>query len=119
MPDFQCETYLPPKAAEVAVLRLSGNLDSYSLPELEKNIKKLVAEGRTKLVVNFHKLKFLSSPGMGLFLGTLGELDKKSGKIVFAEVMQPEVHDAMNLLGFFDVFRLYEQEAEAIQSLQS
>jgi hypothetical protein len=34
------------------------------------------------------------------------------------QVNEPEVHDAMNLLGFFDIFPVYQQESEAIQKAQ-
>lgn len=117
MPDFSVEAYLPPNRTDVGVIRLQGSLDSYSLNGLEKKIREMVDSKRYYLVINCKKLKFLSSPGMGLFLGALGDVEKQGGGLVFAEVTQPEVHDAMNLLGFFDIFSLYEQEKEAIESI--
>lgn len=115
MPDFDAEVFLPSSRPDLAVLRLSGNLDAYSIPDLEKKIQGLVKDHRCHLVVNCEKLKFLSSPGLGLFLGTLGEVEKVGGSVVFAKVTQPEVHDAMTLLGFFDVFPLCNEEWEAVQ----
>lgn len=118
MPEFDAEIFLPSGRTDLAVLRLAGNLDTYSVADLEKKIQGLIQDKRYHIVVNCQKLKFLSSPGMGLFLGTLGEVEKQGGSICFAKISQPEVHDAMSLLGFFDVFPVFEEEWEAVQKSQ-
>lgn len=115
MNEFDAEVFFPSGQSDVAVLRLSGNLDTYAVPDLEKKIETLLRENRHRIVVNCQKLKFISSPGMGLFLGTLGELEKQGGGIVFAKVTQPEVQDAMSLLGFFEIFPVCDEEWEAVQ----
>ena len=117
MSDFFCEIFNPTSHATVVVLRLKGNLDSFSLPGLELKIKDAIQQGQIHFVVNCEKLKFLSSPGMGLFLGTLGELEKQNGKIVFTHIDDEEVRDAMDMIGFFDVFKVYADEEEAIQKI--
>lgn len=115
MRDFNCEVHLPATSKELAVLRLAGVLDSYSLPDLEKTLQDLMRDNRCRIVVNCERLRFISSAGMGLFLGTLGEVEKQGGSLSFAQVTQPEVHDAMSLLGFFEVFPVFDQETEAIK----
>ncbi len=115
MADFHCEVHLPELRPEVAVLRISGSLDAYALPDLEKTLQELIREKHCHVVVNCEKLRFISSSGMGLFLGTLGEVEKQGGSVSFVQVTQPEVHDAMSLLGFFEVFPVFDREAEAIQ----
>lgn len=117
-PNFEAEVFFPAGHAEVAVLRLNGSLDTYSVSDLEKKIQGLLQENRRHIVVNCQKLRFLSSPGLGLFLGTLGELEKKGGSLSFAKISEPEVHDAMSLLGFFDIFPVFNEEWEAIQKSQ-
>ncbi len=119
MADFKVEVDLPATRGDLAVVRLSGTLDSFSLQELEKTLQDLInKENRHHLVVNCQKLRFISSSGMGLFLGTLGEVEKLGGSVSFVQVTEPEVHDAMSLLGFFDVFPVFDQEIEAIQKHQ-
>jgi len=115
MSEFKVDIHLPPSRADAAVIRLSGTLDTYCLGELEKTFENLIRENRNHLIVNCEQLKFISSAGMGLFLGTLGEVEKDGGTLCFAKVSEPEVHDAMSLLGFFDVFKIFENEEEAIR----
>lgn len=117
MANFEIDIELPVSQPKTAVIRLGGSLDSFALPTLERKIQELMREGRYSLVVNLQKLRFISSPGMGLFLGTLGELEKHGGGIVFTRISEPEVYDAMNLLGFFDVFTVCDEESEAIQKV--
>ncbi|MDO8644812.1 MAG: STAS domain-containing protein [bacterium] len=115
MSDFTIELHEPAARNDMAVIRLTGTLDSYSLQELERSLGDLLQAGRHHLVINCQKLKFISSAGMGLFLGTLGEVEKKGGSLSFAQISQPEVHDAMNILGFFEVFKVFDQETQAVQ----
>ncbi len=117
IPDFNVDVYLPATRTDLAILRLKGNLDSFSLSTLEKKMKELLDAKRCHIVVNCQDLKFISSPGMGLFLGTLGEVEKIGGSFSFAQVVHPDVYDAMDLLGFFDVFPVYKEEWEAIQEV--
>lgn len=118
MNEFNVEVHLPATRPDVAVIRLSGSLDAVSITELEKTFQELIQDKRRHLVVNCQKLRFVSSSGMGLFLGLLGEVEKQGGSLSFAQIAEPEVHDAMSLLGFFDVFPVYDQEIEAVQKSQ-
>ncbi len=115
MGEMNVDVIKPATRSDLAVIRLSGIVDALTLPDLEKTLHDLMGEKRFNIVVNCQKLKFISSSGMGLFLGILGEVEKQGGAICFSQVLQPEVHDAMNLLGFFDIFPLYNQEVEAVQ----
>lgn len=114
MASFQIETWLPPERGDLSVVRLDGSLDASSIERVEKALQGLPPE-RPLVLVNCRKLKFISSSGLGLFLETHGRLEGQGGKVIFTEVVQPEVHDAMNLLGFFDVFDTAESEAEGLK----
>ncbi len=117
MKHFDIEIFLPDNSPHIAILRLSGSLDAFSIGDLEKKIGELLEGQRKDLVINLKNLKFLSSPAMGLFLGTLGELEKRNGTLRLVEITNPEVHDAMNLLGLFEVFPVHASESEALSKL--
>ena len=118
MAHFDVEVLCADSQPEKAVLRLIGSLDAFALSQIEKRIQSLIRdEHKIKLVVDCGKLKFISSPGLGLFLGTLNELEKRGGKLVFSQVTHPDVNDAMSCLGFFDIFKSYDSEEEAYQHL--
>ncbi len=115
MSDFNLEVHLPATRSDAAIIRLTGSLDSLSMADLEKTLRQLVQEKRLHIIVSCQRLKFVSSAGMGLFLGILGEIEKQGGSLSFAQIAQPEVHDAMSLLGLFDVFPVFDQEADALK----
>ncbi len=115
MAEFNVEVDTLKTQSNLAILRLSGSLDSYSVGQLEKVFSELMTDQKIHLVVNCQKIKFISSAGIGLFLGTLSELEKQGGSLCLAEVVSPEVRDVMSVLGLFDVFRVFEQETEALR----
>ena len=115
MPILEIQTMLSKDKPGTAVVRLIGSLDTFAVPMLEKKLQELIEAQNIRLIINCQKLRFLSSPGIGLFMGCLGDLEKRGGGIIFAEVAQPEVYDAMKLLGFFEVFPVYGTEQEALQ----
>ncbi len=118
MSHFDVEVLFSENQPQKAVLRLTGSLDAFALSQVEKRIQTLIRdEQKIKLVVDCGKLKFISSPGLGLFLGTLNEVEKRGGKLIFSQVVNPEVNDAMDCLGFFDIFKTYPTEEEAYKHL--
>ncbi|QQR79531.1 MAG: STAS domain-containing protein [Deltaproteobacteria bacterium] len=118
MSHFDVEVLFSENQPSKAVLRLVGSLDAFALSQIEKRIQTLIRdEQKIKLVVDCGKLKFISSPGLGLFLGTLNELEKRGGKLIFSQVIHPDVNDAMSCLGFFDIFQAYNSEEEAYRHL--
>lgn len=112
------ETLLPAERPDVAILRLKGSLDEISVDYTENTLKQLPPERRL-LIVNCGKLRFMSNSGMGLFVETLGRLEGQGGRIVFAEVAEPEVQDGMSVMGFYDVFEFFSSEQEALKTIKS
>ncbi len=115
---FAFEDHLPESLPSVAVLRLIGNLDSSALPKLEKRIQELLEQGQIHFIFNCSRLEFISSSGLGLLLDTLGKVERKEGGLCLTEISQPEVYDAMNLLGLTEVFSIYDFESHVLEQLK-
>lgn len=97
----------------VEVLDLMGELDAYTMPELEAAFEKCQQEGHHKIVVNGAQLLYISSAGLGVFLGDIDEIRKQGGDIKIAS-LKPYVFNAFDLLGFLQLFTIVETEEEAI-----
>jgi anti-sigma B factor antagonist len=100
---------------DVSVLYLKGYLDAHTAPDLETALRQLVEEGRYRIVVNFTDLSYISSAGLGVFMGFIEEVRENGGDIKLSN-MSPKVFRIFDLLGFPTLYDIVEREEEAVDS---
>jgi anti-sigma B factor antagonist len=89
----------------VDTLRVVGELDSYSSPELRDCLESLVAQGSTRVVVDLTDVVFADSTAMGVLVGALKRLRAVDGDLVLKHP-QPPVMRLMKLTGLDTIFTL-------------
>ncbi len=99
---------------DVSVLYLSGFLDAHTVPQFENALSELVENGRYKIVVNFSDLDYISSAGLGVFMGFIEEVRNNGGDIKLSNLSE-RVYKVFDLLGFPALFEIYDQETEAME----
>ena len=102
----------------VAVLRPVGSIDAAAAPALESHFKSLVEQGTRSIVIDFSKSDFISSAGIGIFLGTVSLLRETGGNIYFMNVppLIDEVFDLINLKSFFKTVSNFDEVESLIES---
>lgn len=103
---------------ELSVLNLSGFLDAHTAPELEKQLDQLINEGRCKIIVNFANLNYISSAGLGVFMGKIETVRSMNGDIKMCK-MTPKIFRVFDLLGFPTLYDIVQEEEEAVQLFAS
>ena len=103
---------------EVSVLYLKGYLDAHTAPDFEKALQELVDESRVCIVVNLVDLSYISSAGLGVFMGFIEDIRKKKGDIKLAEPNE-KVYRVFDLLGFPVLYEIFDKEEEAINKYSS
>ena len=103
---------------EVSVVYLKGYLDAHTAPEFENALQTLVDENRVRIVVNLRDLNYISSAGLGVFMGFIENIREKEGDIKLTE-MTEKVYRVFDLLGFPVLYEIFNSEAEAIQKYQA
>ena len=99
----------------VSIFRLEGRMDATSAPLLEKKLKKQISSlGKTKLVLDFAKVDYLSSAGMRLLLSTTKKLKEGDGALHLCSVSE-EVMEIIKMAGFERIIRIFPTEQEALQ----
>lgn len=96
-----------------SVIELSGYLDAHTAPQLEQAFSDLISNNKFNIVVNFEKLKYISSAGLGVFMAFIEDIRSKDGDIKLA-AMQPNVFNIFDLLGFPMLYEIFSNEDEAI-----
>ena len=98
--------------AKVSILRLKGFLDAHTAPRFEDEIQKLLGQDRYQIVVSMSELNYISSAGLGVFMGFIEEIREREGDIKLSN-MSDKVFKVFDLLGFPALYEIYREEDEA------
>ncbi len=98
---------------EISVLYLKGYLDAHTAPELENALQKLMDEQNYQIVVNFSELNYISSAGLGVFMGFIEDIRKNGGDIKLSS-MKPKIYRVFDLLGFPTLYDILDDEDKAV-----
>lgn len=101
----------------VSVVYLKGYLDAHTAPDFENALQQLVDEERFRIVVNLSDLNYISSAGLGVFMGFIEDVRTKGGDIKLAE-LSDKVFRVFDLLGFPVLYEIFPSEEEAVQKYQ-
>lgn len=97
---------------DISILNLKGYLDAHTAPDFEKSLKNLLNEERFKIVVDLNGLQYISSAGLGVFMGFVEEVRQNSGDIKICSA-SPKVFKVFDLLGFPSLYEFYENVNDA------
>ncbi len=98
---------------DVVIVHLSGALDATTSPALDAAIKKLIGEGRKKIVVEMTALTFIASAGLGLLAALRKQLKTAGGDLRIA-APTAAVLDVFKLLSFDKVFSISARVEDAV-----
>ena len=99
-------------AEAVSTLHIKGYLDAHTAPSLEEALQELVDEERFKIIVNFADLAYISSAGLGLFMGFIENIRENEGDIKLTN-MSEKIFRVFDLLGFPTLYQILSEETEA------
>lgn len=94
-------------------LHLSGFLDAHTVPVFEDAIQNLLKEKIFNIIVNMQNLDYISSAGLGVFMGFIEEIRENGGDIKLSN-LSAKVFKVFDLLGFPALFEIFEDENLAI-----
>ncbi|HRK00554.1 MAG TPA: STAS domain-containing protein [Ignavibacteria bacterium] len=98
----------------ISILGLEGYLDAHTSVELEKCFEKIISEKKFKIIVNFEKLSYISSAGLGVFMAFIETARNNAGDIKLC-AMSDKIYNIFDMLGFPILFEIYKEEDAAIE----
>lgn len=98
--------------SDISILRLKGFLDAHTAPNFEQSIQELIEENRYKIIVSMSDLNYISSAGLGVFMGFIEEIRENKGDIKLSN-MTDKVYKVFDLLGFPALYQIFKEEMEA------
>jgi anti-sigma B factor antagonist len=97
----------------VTVVYPQGFLDAHTAPEFETELRKAIDAGRVQIIVNCKDLDYISSAGLGVFMGCIEDVRERGGDIKISNLI-PKVYHVFELLGFHQLYDLTDTEEEAV-----
>lgn len=83
------------------VVSLDGRLDTNTAPQLEKELN-VQLESVDRLVMDFEKLRYISSAGLRVLLATHKKMVAKNGSMVIKHVNEMNM-EVFEVTGFLDI----------------
>ena len=98
----------------VDLLEVVGRVDSSTAPQLEQSLKKVIRDGRYRIVVDLAETEFMSSAGLRALLSALKEVRRFNRGDVRLASMPEKIKKAFDLAGFLELFKVYENAVDAV-----
>jgi anti-sigma B factor antagonist len=102
---------------DMVILTPIGSIDRHTIELLDETLSQILESGRPKIVINGEKLNYISSNGMGVFIGFLSKVRAKQGDLRFFG-LNDIVRTVITTLGLHRLFRLFDGRGEALASFE-
>lgn len=102
---------------EISIVKPKGFLDAHTAPDFETAIQNQIDKGRHRLIIDCSDLNYISSAGLGVFMGFVEDLREKGGDIKICCLI-PKVQQVFELLGFHELFHIVGSVPEAIEKFK-
>lgn len=99
---------------DISVLHLDGFLDAHTAPIFEQAIQAELDAKRWRLVVDGEKLTYISSAGLGVFMGFIEQIREEGGDLKIA-ALSPKVRQIFEILGFQAIYDMVDSIPDAVQ----
>ena len=104
------------KEKGAVVILVKERINAVTAPDFESQISESMTEGEKYLVLNMADVEYISSAGLRVILATAKKLKADQGDI-FLVGLQGVVKEVFELSGFYQIFKVFETEAEALGQL--
>ena len=101
---------------DVAVIEVSGDIDSTSAPAAQQKIMSEGVKPGGKAILEMSKVGFMSSAGLRMLLFIYRQMVSGGGKVVIVGLSE-DIRDTMSLTGFLGFFKLFASVEEALAGM--
>jgi anti-sigma B factor antagonist len=98
-----------------AVLRVAGEVDVYTAPQIREQIQDLAAKGTVQLVADLSQVEFIDSSGLGALIGGLRRVREDDGSLVLV-IPTRRILRVFQLTGLTKALRIYDNLDEALSA---
>jgi anti-sigma B factor antagonist len=100
------------------IVSASGEVDVVTAPTIRTEVVNLVAGGSTDIILDFDRVEFIDSFGLGVMVGALKRVNSHGGRLRIS-VSERRVRGVLELTGIDRVLDLYDSVDAAVAGPQS
>jgi anti-sigma B factor antagonist len=101
---------------DVTILDMDGKITiGEGSVALRTAIRRLLEEGKKKILLNLAKVGYIDSSGIGELVSSYTAINKESGELKLLNLTQ-KLQDLLTITKLLTVFDVYESEEEALAS---
>jgi anti-sigma B factor antagonist len=101
-------------AADIPLVRVVGEVDLHTCPELRAALQRLTDEGQLRIVLDLAAVPYVDSAALGVLVDAQRRLREKDGEIYLARVA-PFVMRAFEITRLIRIFQTRESVEEATE----
>lgn len=104
-------------SGDCAVLRIAGEIDVYTAPELRECVIQLIDSGTGYLIADLRPVDFLDSTGLGALVGSLKRMRTRDGSLTLV-TSAGRIQEIFRITGLDRAFALYPSVPDAMNTDQ-
>ena len=101
---------------DAIIVSVRGRLDAVTAPELEKTISKYADSDKSKIILDFNELEYISSAGLRVVLVTAKMMKTKQGELLVSG-LKDTVKDVFELSGFYTIIKIFDTVEAALEQM--
>jgi len=106
------------QVGDVTILDLDGKVTiGEGSVALRTAIRRLLEEGKKKILLNLAKVGYIDSSGIGELVSSYTAINKEAGELKLLNLTQ-KIQDLLTITKLLTVFDVYESEEEALASFK-
>lgn len=102
---------------DIAVVKVTGYIDTTTSSELERVIQNLIREQRYKIIIQLKEVEYISSAGWGIFISEIKNIRNNHGDLKLVN-MSESVLEVYELLEFSTILSAVNNIAEGVQAFE-
>ena len=103
------------KYADVLVMMPGPRLDTQTAPEADEQIATAIAEGETRILIDFAQTQYISSAGLRILLKTAKQL-KRDGAFGLCNA-NPQIREVLDISGFATIMPCYDAREAGLAAM--
>jgi len=104
------------EVAHVTILDVRGRIVlGDEIGELRDAVRRLLSEGKKKIILNLAEVDYIDSSGVGELVGCFTTVRNAGGELKLLNLSQ-KVHDILNVTKLYTVFDIRDDEFTAVRS---